>query len=342
MNNHWRDHLQARSAHIDETGQACFPSAPAEANLALCDLSHLGLIWVAGVDAATFLQGQLTNDVRLVTEIRSQLSGYCTPKGRLLASFRLFRLADSYYLHLPRTQLDFILQRLRLYVLRAKVSLADASNDLAGLGLSGDEAMALLGGIFSSVPAQPNDLFRQGELTLMRLPGPGPRFQVLGPPSALIPVWDRLAERSTLVNAPYWTLLDIRAGLPTIHPETREAFVPQMVNMQLIDGVSFSKGCYTGQEVVARMQYLATLKRRLYLGEVVSQRPPAPGDEVFSPVSTSPQTTGTILEAVSVGGDRYELSLVLETSAFTDDRVSLGAEGPRLELREPPYGLPAG
>ena len=106
---------------------------------------------------------------------------------------------------------------------------------------------------------------------------------------AIMPLWDTLAATATPANAAHWTLLDIRAGIPIIHPETREAFVPQMANMQLIDGVSFTKGCYTGQEIVARMQYLGKLKRRLYLGEVTTERMPRPGDEVHCPSATPPR-----------------------------------------------------
>lgn len=342
MNSLWRDFLQARSAHIDEAGQAHFPATAFPPVLALCDLSHLGLISVTGEDAVTFLQGQFTNDVRQVGETHSQLSSHCTPKGRMLANFRLCKLDDTFFLQLPRPQLDFLLKRLRMYVLRAKVALADVSDSLATLGLSGDQAPELLADFFSAPPEHDNELSRLGDLTAIRLAGATPRFQVMGPAVAMEPLWDAFAAKATLVNADHWTLLDIRSGIPTIHPETREAFVPQMTNMQLIDGVSFTKGCYAGQEVVARMQYLGKLKRRLYLGEVTTDRAPAPGDEVFSPVSDFARTAGTIVEAGALGEGRFEVTLVVEIAAYEDGRVSLGEQGPLLKLREPPYGLPAG
>ena len=225
--------------------------------------------------------------------------------------------------------------------MRAKVVLTDVSDDFVTLGLSGDQAPDFLAALFPALPEQDNDLIRHGEVTLIRLAGPTPRFQMLGPVTAMTPLWDTLAATATPVAAAYWTLLDIRAGIPTIHPETREAFVPQMVNLQLIDGVSFTKGCYTGQEIVARMQYLGKLKRRLYLGEVTTDQAPRPGDEVFSPISDSAQTAGTILEVAALGDGRYEVSLVVEIAAYEDGRVALAESGPLLTLREPPYGLPA-
>ncbi|HSO79079.1 MAG TPA: folate-binding protein YgfZ [Chromatiaceae bacterium] len=341
MNEQWREFLRTRSARIDDLGQARFPEAPPDAPLALCDLSHLGLIAVTGEDATHFLQGQFTNDIRLVTTTHSQLSSHCTPKGRILANFRVLRRDETLYLQLPRPQLDLLLKRLRMYVLRAKVVLTDVSDDFVTLGLSGDQTPDCLAALFPALPEQDNDLIRHGEVTLIRLAGPTPRFQMLGPVTAMTPLWDTLAATATPVDAAYWTRFDIRAGIPTIHPETREAFVPQMVNLQLIDGVSFTKGCYTGQEIVARMQYLGKLKRRLYLGEVTTDQPPRPGDEVFSPISDSAQTAGTILEAAALGDGRYEVSLVVEIAAYEDGRVALAESGPLLTLREPPYGLPA-
>ena len=342
MNEQWRDFLRTRAGRIDDLGQARFPDAPPDATLALCDLSHLGLIAVTGEDATHFLQGQFTNDIRLVTTTHTQLSSHCTPKGRMLANFRVLRLDETLYLQLPRPQLELLLKRLRMYFMRAKVVLTDVSDDFVTLGLSGDQAPEGLAALFPALPEQANDLTRHGELTLIRLAGPIPRFQMLGPIAAMMSLWDTLAATATPVDAVHWTRLDIRAGIPTIHPETREAFVPQMANMQLIDGVSFTKGCYTGQEIVARMQYLGKLKRRLYLGEVTTDQAPRPGDDVFSPISDSAQTAGTILEAAALGDGRYEVSLVVEIAAFEDGRVALAESGPLLKLREPPYGFPAG
>ena len=359
MNSQWRDFLETRGARFGEDGLARFPDAPRQADPALCDLSHLGLIAVVGADAPTFLQGQLTNDVRQVSAIHSQLAGYCTHQGRMLASFRLLRRGDTFYLLLPRTQVELVLKRLRMFVLRSQVVLTDASAEFAALGLSGDQAETLLaaaihkamgpeaagpeaaGPALAALPAEVNGQAQVGDLTIIRPAGTPPRFLVLGPVPALTALWDRLAAAATPVNAEHWTLGDIQAGLPNIHPETREAFVPQMTNLQRVDGVSFTKGCYTGQEVVARMQYLGKLKRRLYLGEVTADRPPRPGDALFSPISESAQTPGTVVEASPLAEGRWALSLVAEIAAVADGRLSLGEGGPLIQVSEPPYGFSA-
>jgi folate-binding protein YgfZ len=341
MNSQWNAFLQARSAEIDDRGDVRFPGAPDAAECALCDLSRLGLIAVSGAEAEGFLQGQVTNDVRELSDTHTQLSSHCSPKGRMLASFRLLRLDDTFYLQLPRTKLDALLARLRMFVLRSKVTLADAGDGLAAMGIGGDCAPRLLAAHFPALPERENDMTRADALAAVRMPGPTPRFEILGPVPELGALWDALAAEATLVDQNYWSLLDIRAGIPTVYPETTDAFVPQMANMQLIDGVSFTKGCYTGQEVVARMQYLGKLKRRMYLAEAACDTPPGPGDELRSPASTSEQAAGRVVDARPAGNGRWELLAVVEIAAADEGDVRIGPDGPLLTLKEPPYGFAA-
>ena len=340
MNTEWQRFLEARSAVID-ADQTRFPGAPRESDCALVDLSHLGLIAVSGPDAQTFLQGQLTNDVRELSPHHTQLTGHCSAKGRRLASFRALHLGGTYYLQLPRSALPSVLKRLRMFVLRSQVKVEDASDAVACIGLAGDCAPALLAGTFPELPGADHGLTEAGELALVRIPGPPARFEILGPVAALIPLWESLAARATPMDGAYWALLDIRAGVPNVYPETADAFVPQMTNLQLIDGVSFTKGCYAGQEVVARMQYLGKLKRRMYLAEVDAAAPPRPGDELHVPNSTSEQAGGRVVDARQNGTGRDELLAVVEIEAAERGEVQLGPEGPRLQLKAPPYGLPA-
>lgn len=341
MNSQWKAHLVSRAAEVGDNDRVRFPAAPATAECALLDLSELGLIGVYGPDAADFLQGQLTNDVRALTRTHSQLSAHCSPKGRMLANFRVFRLGDAFYLQLPRSRLGATLQRLRLFVLRAKVTVEDASDQFVRVGIAGECSPGLLAVHFPDVPVDNNAIAQSGDLVAIRIPGAPPRFEVLGPAAHVAAFWDAVAAAAAAVNADYWALLDIRAGLPAVYEETADAFVPQMTNMQLIDGVSFSKGCYTGQEVVARMQYLGKLKRRMYLAEVNTDKPPMPGDELYSERSTSEQATGRVVDARASKPGRYEMLGVVEIAAAEHGEVHLGADGPRLTLKEPPYGFPA-
>lgn len=352
MNQNWRAFLESRSARIDATsddsgaqaGTAVFPNAPVDAECALVDLSHLGLIAIGGPEAMDFLQGQVSNDLRELSDSHSQLSSHCSAKGRMLANFRALRIEDSLFLVLPRTQMEPLLKRLRMFLLRAKATIDDASDALVCFGIVGRCADGALGELFGALPSGDNDMTRSGDATLIRVPGPVPRYLFIGPAELAQGVWQLAAEQAVEANADLWALHDIRAGLPTVWPETSDAFVPQMTNMQLIDGVSFTKGCYTGQEVVARMQYLGKLKRRMYTAEVETDVAPRPGDLLNVPGSKSEQASGRVVDARAIAPGRYALLVVVEISAAEGGEVRLAqpdGNGPLLSIAAPPYGFPA-
>jgi len=342
MNSQWKAFLQSRSARIDDDEGVTFPGASLEPDCALMDLSHLGLIAVSGSEAETFLQGQVTNDIVGLSPEHSQLGSHCSPKGRVLASFRAFKIDGTVYLQLPRTTVEAALQRLRMYVLRADAAIEDASDRLTAIAVAGGCAGSLLSPHLDSVPAQDNALTRAGDLIAIRIPGTVPRFQILGPTASMEVLWDRLAETATPANADYWAILDIRAGIPSVYPQTSDAFVPQMANLQLLDGISFNKGCYTGQEVVARMQYLGKLKRRMYLAQVSGEQAPLPGDQLYCPSSSSEQATGRVVDARPNRNGDYELLVVVEIDSAENSEVRLGGpDGPLLTFTPPPYGFPA-
>ena len=310
------------------------PLTQAFPKCAITDLSHFGLIRVSGTDSRTFLQGQLTNDINAVTPELAQLSSYCSPKGRMLGSFWIFQRGDDLFLQLPRDRLEAIRKRLQMFVMRSQVTLADASGELARFGLAGDCAQALL----PFAPAAEKASLTRDELTVIRLPGDRPRFEVVGPPDALTGVWPQMLTRAEQTGAGFWSLMDIRAGIPNVFEDTVEAFVPQMANLQLIGGVSFTKGCYTGQEVVARMQYLGKLKRRMYRARVAEGQPPARGAAVFSPSCESGPGAGRIVDAAASPDGGYEVLAVLQISSADANDLHLGdIDGPPLQLMELPY-----
>jgi folate-binding protein YgfZ len=312
-----------------------------------CDLSHLGLIAARGPDTETFLQGQLTCDVRHATPDHSLTGAHCTPKGRVFACFRLFRHKDACYLESPMTMVAPALNRLRKYVLRAKTTLEDASDALARMGVAGPNAVALVGAVLGAVPEAANgvvtaDAKYPGGVTAIRLPGPIPRFELHGAARELSTVWNALAPDVTPVGAEPWRLLDILAGTPTIYPETVEAFVPQMLNLQLLDGISFQKGCYTGQEIVARTHYLGKLKRRMVLARVDSPIPPRPGDPLFSLQADASQSAGQLADACRHPAGGYAVLAVALTECAEHGTLQLGdASGPELRLEPLPYGFEA-
>ncbi len=342
MMTEWRDFLITQGARVDAHGHIAFPEPQSSSECHIFDLSQLGLIAVDGADAKTLLQGQLTSDLREISETYTQIGGLCNQKGRILALLRIFQLGDTVYLQTPVERLAKVLERLRIFVLRSKVSLEDASDTLIRIGLAGDRAPDLLADQGLTPPEQDNVLSVHGDLAVMRLSAPVPRFEILGPLAAMTALWTALSRDATPANPPGWTLLDIQAGLPNVYDATAEAFIPQMTNLHLIHGVSFHKGCYTGQEVVARMQFLGKLKRRMYLAEVDADIvAPQPGDELFTSQSTSQQASGRVVDAAPLPDGRYALLVVAEIAAVDGGEFRLGEHGPALSLREPPYGFPA-
>jgi hypothetical protein len=333
MNNEWKAFLESRGIGIEDGVAAPTPEDLGDCNL--FDLGQFGLIRVGGEDAVDFLQGQLTNDVRALTADHSQLSSYCSPKGRMMASFRLFRLGDDILIQLPRTRLGPILRRLRMFVLRSKVTLEDASDDLVQIALAGDCAPEILGDL---APGAADETVQGDGLVVVRVAGDRPRFLATGTPAAITALWQQAANRAIPAGASAWRLLDIRAGIPVVEEETVEAFVPQMTNLQLINGVSFTKGCYTGQEVVARMQYLGKLKRRMFRVSIDTDPCPAAGTELFSPRSASGQGAGRIVSAAPAPGGGCEALAVVETAVAESGDVHAGSnEGPVLKFLDLPY-----
>jgi hypothetical protein len=307
---------------------------------ALVDLSHYGLIRISGEDMRTYLQGQVTNDVNRVTATTAQPNSYCSPKGRMLGSFWLFERDGDLFAQLPGEQLANTLKRLSMFVLRSKVTLSDASDTLARAGIAGDCAPDLLAGLVGTVPEETWGTVTQGEITVLRLPGDRPRFELIGPEQPMLELWSGLADSAAPTGPEFWHLMDIRAGLPNVYQATSEAFVPQMANLQLIGGVSFTKGCYTGQEVVARMQYLGKLKRRMYRARIPAEANPAPGTELFSPHSESGQGAGRVVDAAPSPDGGFEALVVLQIDVAEAGEVTVGsAEGPRLELLSLPYAF---
>ena len=342
----WKHFLEQAGAEFDSQGVAHYGNLRRELSVALtgnvfADLSHYGLVSAHGTDAAAFLLGQFTNDLREVDEAHSQYSGYCTAKGRLLATFRVFRRGDSFYLSLPAEMVEGLIARLRMFVLRAQVTLDEASDTFVHLGVSGDDAAEDLQRFFCELPARLNDCVQTDDSVVIRVPGVRPGYEVFTTPDRARALWDALNVRSAPVGADAWQLLDIEAGIPVIYPGTREAFVPQMVNLQLVEGVSFRKGCYPGQEIVARMQYLGKLKRRMYRLRAASGERPAPGGEIHGEREGAEPVGQVVSAAPHPDGGFILLAVLRITAAESGQALHLGApDGPPLEREHLPYPFP--
>jgi folate-binding protein YgfZ len=343
MKTDWKAFLIDAGAEFEGDRVAHFGNPEREkrvsvSGLVFADLGYYGVIAIHGADAGSFLQAQFSNDVAKLDTAHSQLDAYCTPKGRMLGLMRVFRQGDSYYLRLPADTLEAVLQRLRMYVLRADVTLEDASEGFLRIGVSGEDAPGELLAMAGQVPGENGGVVRSGDLTILRIPGIQPRFEIYAASlKSAQAMWDGLNVHGAPVGEPVWRLLEILAGMPSIFASTAELFVPQMANLQLVDGVNFKKGCYPGQEIVARMQYLGTLKRRMYLGRMDVGQAPQPGDPLFS-ATDSEQPVGRIVDAQPhPDGDIAALAVLQIASAEAAD-VYLGAsDGPAFRLQTLPY-----
>ena len=284
-------------------------------------LADQGLIRASGEEAAGFLHNLLTNDINHLAEGTAHHAGLCTPKGRLLATFLIWREGGDYYLQLSADILPAILKKLSMYVLRSKVRLADVTAERVLTGVCGTAlgpAQAM-----HTAPCEGGIAIRlDADRVVLAVPA--------GATPAGLPPAGALAG---------WHLAEIEHGMPRITAATQELFTPQMANYELpaVGGVSFQKGCYPGQEVVARTQYLGKVKRRMYRAKLESLVPP--GTEVFSPEAGDQHCGAVVLSAPAPAGG-CECLLVVQSSAAEAGEVHVGSpSGPRAEILPLPYAV---
>ena len=306
-------------------------------NGAVIRLESPGMLAVSGADARSFLQAQLTQDVAAATNAQWTLAGYCNPKGRLLGLCTVVQSDAGFLLLTRRDLLDTLLPRLRMFVLRSKVTIEDVSDQHGMLGLIGEGPLQRLEETVGSMPEGPRAIHQAGDLLVLNQPGDSRRQLVIGPTAQISELEASLLGDTEAGAESLWSLMDIRAGLPVVTSETRESFVPQQVNLELIDGVNFKKGCYPGQEIVARMHYLGKPSRRMYRLRVpMAEQVPAPGDSV---TAGDGKSAGDVVIAAP-GPDGPELLVVLK-AAFAD-RQDLQVAGAPAEIASLPYAVSTG
>ncbi len=294
----------------------------------IAPLPHLGVIRVEGEDATRFLQGQLTQDFALLPDTEARLAAFCSAKGRMQASFVGFRRGPHEILLVcSRDLLAPTLKRLSMFVLRAKARLSDASEQFRLLGVAGPSLSAMVGH-----DSPPWRLSTVGEATLVSLyPSEGqPRALWVGPSTAAAPAGEAM-------DADLWRWSDVRSGVATLSAPVVDAFVPQMLNFESVGGVSFKKGCYPGQEVVARSQFRGTLKRRAFVAHCDAAL--AAGQEVFH-ASDASQPCGLVAQAAPAPDGGWDALVSMQVSAADAGVLTAGApDGPALTLLPLPYLL---
>lgn len=337
--------LAAAELVRDGSGIVRFGEAGVEARAALggdavFDLQHLALITVDGDEAEEFLQGQLTNDVAEIGEQRAQQSAWCSPKGRVLTGLLVFRHDGRLLLQLPGSLLEQTLKRMRMFVLRAHATLEDASASWMRMGAIGDNTAARLRDLLGPLPENTEELRAIGGVTVIRLRGQRPRYELLGSHDAIAKLWNACREVAVAAGADAWELLDIEAGVASIGPTTSDAFVPQMINLDRIGGVSFTKGCYVGQEIVARTQHLGSIKRRMYRVHWSGGSPIGPGDKLNTSADpASPKAQVVNAQALPEGGFALLAVMPIEAAGNLPASAAAPGDGSQLTLRALPYAL---
>ena len=324
MNPDWKAFLSAQETQFTELKNT--------QQEMLFDLSGRALIKVSGEDAESFLQNQLSNDIHNVTETAHQASAWCSPKGRIIATFQIFKRAESFYLSFSADLLEHVMKRLRMYVMMSKVTLEDITDSIIHFGYAGK-----LQTIIENAPSASGQTIQHADLSILRIPSEAPRYEIFCVDADGInnakQLWKQCAKNATTINSNGWNYLNILAGLPDISEASSEAWIPQMVNYIAVGGVDFKKGCYPGQEVVARLNYLGKTKRRMYRLQINTDQLPTIGESISS---DSDKAAGKILNAVINPAGKIEALAILKI-AEADKTLMLSDS--TIEILALPYSL---
>ncbi len=323
---HWNDFLLANGARIEGGKVTDFGNPGDESNEALngnimADLSQLAIVEFSGTDAEDFLHNQFTSDLKQLPVNTLQFSAWCNPQGRVLFNFFILKLKNNFFLLLPDELAAQFTKRLQMFVLRADVVISDNSNELSRIGLSGVDIEKWLPDLIKTVPSTPGEICQTGELICVRLPDKKQRFIIMGKYDVIEKLWGKLTAHITPVGTQQWELLDILAGFPWINTECTEKFLPQSLNLDELGGLSHQKGCYPGQEIIARVYHRGQVKRRLFIASVEPTTRPDIGDDLY--FQGEDQSIGKILNVQPHPEVGYMMLIVVEIDKAHSEHIYL-------------------
>lgn len=337
--NDWLNFLTQQGATINGGLATSFGETPTDypkLKATLVDLSDLGILALEGPDSKRFLQGQSTSDTSQLNEETSLPGAICNPKGRMLTSYQAIEpKIDTVLLAMHRPLVETSINSISKYAAFFKTTLNDVSANYRLLGLSGPDCELLLSQIFNTVPKAINQLCISEDYLLLRISTQ--QFLLIVNVAVAEKYWQRLSAMLKPVGIDYWHLQSIRAGLAQVRAETLEQFVPQMLNLQATGAVNFKKGCYTGQEIVARMQYLGKLKRRTHRIIIEDAKPPKQGTEIYS--SSDNKLVGSILLAAPAGGKDSEVLAILHEEQAEATSFIIDGKTIAVCIADLPYSL---
>ena len=319
MNEDWRAFLMQQGAKTITDEGVRFDGPGRDKNTIpagfITALPGFALLEITGKDARSFLHGQFTSDLNLIADGGVQLSAWCNAKGRVIATFFIYRLENSYLILLPASQADQFRRRLRMYILRAEVQVHSFEGNTATIGIHG-------GGLAKPSVPEPDSATITDSTFFLPLPGPSlPRLIAAGPVDNVKALWKRLTPDIATGDSDDWYLLDIRAGIPWLHAGTSERFLPQELGLEERGGLSYDKGCYPGQEVIARVHYRGRVKQRLLRAGVAGDPRPAAGMPLYG--EEMEQELGTVLYAVPLAAGTYSLLAVADVEYALHKAVHL-------------------
>jgi folate-binding protein YgfZ len=341
MNSIWHSFQEKNNAVIENNDIIHYGNASAELKstgsntLIMANLSHFGIIHFSGEDASEFLQGQLSCDVTKIDHYTAQYGSCCTPKGRMLASFLVWKNSSGYFMQLPISLLITLEKRLSMYVMRAKVKLNNDSDKYVRIGVAGSLASEVVEKIFGVSPDPFLGVINCENESVICLSQD--RFEIVTTQEHAPKIWENLKKYAMPVGRSCWDWLEVKEGIPVITPATQEQFVPQMTNLEAIGGISFQKGCYPGQEIVSRTQFLGKIKRRMYLANICTKESISAGDELYS---AKKQVCGMVVNAAPSPEGGYDVLAVIRTDSVKNENIYWKEiKGPTLKILPLPYVL---
>lgn len=315
------------------------PSASSHLPLTLISLEDWALVTLNGPDTVKYLQGQVTADIDALPADRHVLCGHCDAKGKMWSNLRLFHRGEGFAYLERRSVLDSQLAEIKKYAVFSKLTIA-ADNDAVLLGVAGFQARAALADVFSTLPDAEHQVVQDGETTLLHFALPAERFLLVTTTAVAEKLVDKLHEQAELNDSQQWLTLDIEAGYPVIDSANSAQLIPQATNLQALEGISFSKGCYTGQEMVARAKFRGANKRALYWLEGKAGRVPEAAEDVELQLGENWRRTGTVLSAAKLADGTLWVQVVLNNDLDADSTLRVRDDATsQLAIKPLPYSL---
>ena len=337
----WESFLKSQGANIEnglvlDFGDADQEAKSAEAGNVVTDLSFLAMVRIHGPDALTFLNGQFTCDLSRFANGNVSPCAWCNPKGQVIANFIIAELDDGYYLLLPRKMKDSFIKRLSMYILRAQVSIEDCSDSLQCIGYRHKDGEQISGIEISQRISTREQAYQANGLVMFHIPGNWNRVIISGAVETLKGAWLNLVQMYRSIGSRYWQLFDVQEGQPWIGTETSESCLPQLLNLDLQEGLSFQKGCFPGQEVIARLHYRGKTRQRLFIATLDSSAILTPGEKIYS--ENGEQSIGMVINTACHPDNGILALISLDVNISEPEKLHLQDKNVRfVKLSLPPY-----